>query len=90
MKVISLIPQPKYKLQITFDDGVCGVVDLEDLVQKGIFQVLKDERLFNQVSFNRSAIFWSEEMEIDLLNIYMELANKSFDELFGNYKYASN
>lgn len=90
MKVISLIPQPKYKLRITFDDGVCGEVDLKDLVQRPVFRSLKDEQLFNRVSFNRSAIFWSEEMEIDLLNIYMELANKSFDELFGNYKYAPN
>ena len=90
MKAISVIPLPKYQLQVTFDDGVCGVVDLKDLLQTTVFSTLKDEQLFNRVSFNQSAIFWSEEMEIDLLNIYMELGNKSFDELFGNFKYASN
>ena len=90
MKVISLIPQPKYKLEITFEDGVSGVVDLKDLLQTTVFGVLKDEQLFNQVSFDQSAIFWSEEMEIDLLNIYMQLGNKTFDDLFGDFKYVSN
>lgn len=90
MKAVSVIPLPKYQLQVTFDDGVCGVVDLKDLLQTTVFSVLKDEQRFNQVSFDQSAIFWSEEMEIDLLNIYMELKNKNFNDLFGNFKYASN
>jgi len=89
MKAVSVIPMPKYKLKVAFEDGVSGVVDLKDLVQTTVFAVLKDEQFFNQVSFDRSAIFWSDEMEIDLLNIYMELGNKSFDDLFGNFKYAS-
>lgn len=90
MKVISLTPQPKYKLEVTFDDGVSGVVDLEDLVQKGVFQVLKDERLFNQAKYNKLCIYWNEDLEIDLLNIYAQLGNKDLEEMFANYRYASN
>lgn len=90
MKAISVIPLPEYQLQVTFDDGVSGVVDLKDLLQTTVFSVLKDEQRFNKVGFDQSAIFWSNEMEIDLRNIYMELGNKSFDDLFGNFKYASN
>ncbi len=90
MKAVSVIPLPEYQLQVTFDDGVCGVVDLKDLLKTTVFSVLKDEQRFNQVSFDKSAIFWSEEMEIDLLNIYMELGNKNFNDLFGNFRYASN
>lgn len=90
MKVISLIPLLKYQLQITFDDGISGIVDLNGLMQKGIFKKLQDEALFNQVKFNQSAIFWNEELEIDLLNVYLELSGKSFDQLFPKSKYASN
>ncbi len=90
MKAISVIPLPEYQLQVTFDDGVSGVVDLKDLLQTTVFSVLKDEQRFNEVGFDQSAIFWSDEMEIDLRNIYMELGNKSFDDFFGNFKYASN
>lgn len=90
MKAISVTPLPEYQLQVTFDDGVSGVVDLKDLLQTTVFSVLKDEQRFNKVGFDQSAIFWSDEMEIDLRNIYMELGNKSFDDLFGNFKYASN
>ncbi len=28
---------PGYKLQVTFEDGVSGVVDLKDLVQTSVF-----------------------------------------------------
>lgn len=90
MKAVSVIPLSQYKLQVTFDDGVSGEVDLKDLLQSTVFSTLKDEQLFNQVKFDQSAIFWSEEMEIDLLNIYMELGNKNFNDLFKDFKYASN
>ena len=82
MKAISVIPLPKYQLQVTFEVGVSGVVDLKDLLHTAIFASLKDEQVFNQVSFGQSAIFWSDEMEIDLLNVYLQLSGKSFDELF--------
>ncbi len=90
MKVISAILLPPYKLQVSFEDGVTGVINLEALVQKGVFTVLKDEQFFNQVKYNKSAIFWNDDLEIDLLNIYAQLGNKDLEEMFANYKYASN
>lgn len=90
MKVISVILLPPYKLQVSFEDGVTGVINLEALVQKGVFTVLKDEQFFNQVKYNKSAIFWNDDLEIDLLNIYAQLGNKDLEEMFANYRYASN
>lgn len=90
MKVVNVLPLPNYKLKVSFEDGVSGIINLETFLQKGIFAVLQDETLFNQVKFNQSAIFWNEELEIDLLNIYLELSGKSFDELFQKPDYVSN
>lgn len=45
MKAVSVIPLPEYKLQVNFDDGVNGLVDLKDLVQTPVFNSLKDEQL---------------------------------------------
>jgi hypothetical protein len=90
MKVVSVLPLPNYQLEVSFEDGVFGIISLKTFLQNGIFSVLQDEALFKQVKFNQSAIFWNEELEIDLLNIYLELAGKSFDELFPKADYVSN
>lgn len=82
MKAVEVFALPEYKLQVRFEDEVAGIIDLKPLVQKGIFTVLQNERLFAEVKFNQLAIFWSEELEIDLLNVYLELSGKSLDELF--------
>jgi len=36
MKAVRVIPMSGYKLQVTFEDGVSGVVDLKDLVQTSV------------------------------------------------------
>jgi len=41
MKVISVILLPPYKLQVSFEDGVTGVINLEALVQKRGFYSVK-------------------------------------------------
>jgi len=87
MKAIEVRAMSNYNINVFFDDGVSGIIDLNDLVQKGIFQELKDEHLFNKVYINEHAIAWSEELEIDADNLYAEilclnpiqLSNKTFD-----------
>ena len=34
-----------YRISVTFDDDVCGVMDLSYLVQKGIFREMRDPYL---------------------------------------------
>ncbi len=73
MKAIDVKALSGYKIKVVFDDGVSGIVDLNSLVQKGIFQVLKDEHTFQNVYTDGTAISWSEELEIDADNIYAEI-----------------
>jgi hypothetical protein len=35
-----------YHLELTFDDGVTGMVDLSDLVGKGVFALWNDPKAF--------------------------------------------
>jgi ABC-type multidrug transport system ATPase subunit len=37
-----------YRLELQFDDGVSGTVDLSDLVGKGVFDLWRDRRAFEQ------------------------------------------
>jgi len=75
MKATGVEALAGYKIKVVFEDGVTGTIDLTDLVQKGIFQLLKDEALFQTVRTDGSAIAWSDELEIDADNIYAEILN---------------
>lgn len=65
-----------YRLQIKFEDGVAGEVDLVELVEKGVFQPLKDRTLFSKVYSTGSSIAWSDELEIDANTLYAEVTGK--------------
>ena len=81
MKATDVKAIGDYKISVAFDDDVAGVVDLNDLTQKGIFRVLRDPSLFAKVYTTGEAIAWSDELEIDALNIYAKIVNKDPSEL---------
>lgn len=65
-----------YRLQIKFEDGAAGEIDLVELVEKGVFQPLKDRKLFSKVYSTGSSIAWSDELEIDANTLYAEVTGK--------------
>ena len=74
-----------YKISVSFDDGISGIVDLTDLIQKGIFRELKDPIFFAKVYTTGEAIAWNDDLEIDALNIYAKIAKKDPSELARKY-----
>ena len=48
MKAIEVKAIGNYKISVAFDDGISGIVDLNDLTQKGIFRELKDPIFFQK------------------------------------------
>ena len=81
MKVQEVKYIADYTISIKFDDGVNGTIELNDLVQKGIFKVLQDKNQFAKVYTNGYSIAWSNELEIDATTIYSELTGKNFGEI---------
>jgi len=81
MKAINVKALPEYKLQVTFDDDVSGVINLKDFIGKGIFSGLKNPELFNKVYTTGYSIAWSDELEIDLITIYAEITNKNPEDI---------
>jgi len=43
MKVIGVHPLHDFKLEVTFIDGVSGMIDLKNFISQGIFSVLQNE-----------------------------------------------
>ena len=81
MKVQEVKYLSDYIISIKYDDGVSGTIQLNDLVQKGIFKVLQDKNQFAKVYTNGYSIAWSNELEIDATTIYSELTGKNFGEI---------
>lgn len=80
-----------YTLHVKFADGVEGDVELNDLVNKGIFKDLQNEELFAKAYTTGYSIAWSDELEIDSDAIYMDITGKSITELVvQNPEHASN
>jgi len=73
MKAIHVEADKGYKIRVTFDDGICGTVDLSDTVQKGVFTALQQGNAFRNVTTDGYSISWSDELEIDAANIYAEI-----------------
>jgi hypothetical protein len=91
MQVQQVIYKGNYTIQVSFVDGTTGIVDLSDLVQKGIFGKLKDQVLFAKVYTTGYSVAWSEELEIDAAAIYAELSGKNPAEAFTSIpSYATN
>jgi len=91
MKVTDVTVIPEYKLKVTFDDGVSGIIDLKDFIGSGIFSILKDEKLFDKAYAAGYAIAWNNELEIDAIAIYAEILNKKPEDILSpELNYAAN
>jgi len=84
MKAVDVKALGDFRIKVVFDDGVSGVVDLSDLIRKGIFKVLQDPKLFGNVTTDGVAISWNEQLEIDAFKIYADIVKKSPSDLINN------
>lgn len=85
MKATNVKAIGNNKIEVAFDDGIHWVIDLAYLLQKGIFRALTNPTLFANVYTTGEAIAWSDELEIDALNIYSKIAKKDPSELARKY-----
>jgi Protein of unknown function (DUF2442) len=74
--VISVIPSDPYRLQIRFDDGVEGIVALDELVRfDGIFAPLRDPSEFRKVSVHLElgVVYWPNGADLDSDVLYTRI-----------------
>jgi uncharacterized protein (DUF433 family) len=73
----KVVPLTGYRLEISFPDGVRGIIDLSDSVGRGVFAPLQDETFFRKVYIgDYGQIAWSDELEICSDAAYLELMGK--------------
>ena len=85
-KIISVKALDKFKLKISFNDGLKGIYDVSDLAGKGVFKIWDTNDNFFKVFINKEsgAISWQGEIEIDTLNAYCTISGISPERYFQN------
>jgi hypothetical protein len=72
-----------YRLDLTFDDGVRGQVDLSDLVGRGVFALWRDYRVFEQVRIGSfGELFWDDKIDLCPDSLYLKATGKQPEDVF--------
>jgi len=74
---------PGYRLELEFDDGVSGIVDLSENVGKGVFSVWRDPLVFEQVRIGSAGeLLWGEKVDLCPDALYLKVTGKDPEDLF--------
>lgn len=78
-RVIELEVQDGYRIWIKFDDGAEGVVDLSDLVGKGVFKSWEDRSEFERASIDdeTGTLTWPGGIDLCPDSLYEEVTDQS-------------
>jgi len=71
-RVVSVKPEPDYRLLLTFTNGEVRNFDVKPYLNKGIFSELKDVSLFNTVHPDGLSVEWANEAAICPDTLYMD------------------
>jgi hypothetical protein len=76
LDVVSVKALPGFRIQVAFEDGVKGIVDLSARVQSkraGVFSALADPELFKRVFIEHGAVTWPGELDLAPDAMYDEI-----------------
>ncbi len=68
-RLTKVIPLPNYELEVEFNDGAHGFVEMIKLIMSdkaGVFAVLKDREIFNKAHLEYGVLTWPGEIDLAL------------------------
>jgi hypothetical protein len=75
--VKEVVPGDNYILNVLFDNGVNGVLDMKPVLDFGVFQRIKDYDAFRRVRVAFDTIEWDCGVDLDPEYVYTKcIANK--------------
>lgn len=77
-RIKEVKPLPSFRVWIKFSDGVEGIIDLSDLVGKGVFSKWNDKEYFNSVYIDSEShtIAWPGGIDLCPDTLYEEITGK--------------
>jgi hypothetical protein len=83
MNIIQAKPLPDYRLELRFDNGESGVVDLSEFVGRGVCAAWAQPGVFEQVTVTgEGAVEWPGEIDFCPDALYLRMTGKKPEDLF--------
>ena len=83
LKITKVSVLNNYRLEVAFDDGVCGIVDLSDLVDRGVFTLWRDPHIFEQVKIGSfGELVWLDKIDLCPDSLYLKVTGKKPEDVF--------
>jgi hypothetical protein len=81
-RVVKVTPLPLYRLHVEFDDGVSGTVEIFPRLSGPVFEKLRDEAVFRQVTIDdeSGAVCWPNGPDLAPDAMYSRLSGKPMFE----------
>lgn len=87
VKIIGFNVLNDYCLDIAFDNGFRGIVDLSDLAGKGIFSSWRDHNFFKDIKIGAfGELMWGDEIDLCPDSLYLKATGKKPEDVFNTLK----
>ena len=63
-KIIKVKALEDYKLELTFDNKEIKIKDMKPYLNKGVFNILKDKKMFKSVKVSFGTISWDNDIDM--------------------------
>ena len=63
-KIIKVKVLEDYKLELTFDNNVVKIKDMQQYLDTGVFKSLRKKEVFNSVKINFGTISWDNDIDM--------------------------
>ena len=88
-RITALKVLPDYRLEIAFDDGRRGVVDLSPLAGKGVFAAWRDYSFFEKVRIGETGeLAWGDKIDLCPDALYLKVTGQTPEDVFPALKRA--
>jgi Protein of unknown function (DUF2442) len=80
-RVVKVVPLANYRLHVEFDDGACGTVEIFPRLTGPVFEPLRDEAVFRQVTIDEfGAVCWPNGPDLAPDAMYARITGRSLFE----------
>lgn len=69
-RVIKVKAEPEYRLEIEFDNGESGLLDMKPSLDFGVFRALQAQNRFVEVRVAFGTIEWPDGLDLDPAFVY--------------------
>jgi hypothetical protein len=82
-KIVRARALQRYRLELNFDDGVSGTVDVGDLAGRGVFSIWDAPGVFESVRIGPSGeLAWGQDLDLCPDSLYLRVTGMKPEDLF--------